>query len=410
MKLRSITCFAAVTPGDLAGEVAACGRFLAAARARYEAAGYPVQTVRLALPAFPSLAGIEPGRGVDFARSLESACRDAAVDYVTLGPLRFDDDAAFHEVILEVLQSTQSVFAAAHVATADQGVDLAAIRRCATLIHRAARVSDDGFANLRFAALANVPPGVPFLPAAYHDGGPSRFALATEAADLAGSAFGTSSTLAEARERLTESVESHATKLEAIARELDAVSDAPRFSGIDFSLAPFPTPETSVAAALESLGLESLGASGSVAAAACLTQGLDAARFTRAGFCGLFLPVLEDAFLAARSANGLVHVEDLLLYSTVCGTGLDTVPLAGDIGVEALAAILVDVAVLSLRLSKPLTARLMPMPGKRAGDPLDFDFPYFASGRVMSHKARALGGMLGGTERFPVSPRVAFDV
>ena len=64
--------------------------------------------------------------------------------------------------------------------------------------------------------------------------------------------------------------------------------------------------------------------------------------------------------------------------STVCGTGLDTVPLSGDISEAEIAAILLDVAALGVRHAKPLTARLMPMPGRSAGDPLHFDFPLFA--------------------------------
>jgi uncharacterized protein len=100
------------------------------------------------------------------------------------------------------------------------------------------------------------------------------------------------------------------------------------------------------------------------------------------------LPVLEDATLAARSLERTFSVNDLLLYSAVCGTGLDTVPLPGDTGEDELAGILLDVAALAFRLNKPLTARLMPIPGAKAGDVTDFDFPYFANGRVLDTKGR----------------------
>jgi uncharacterized protein (UPF0210 family) len=68
----------------------------------------------------------------------------------------------------------------------------------------------------------------------------------------------------------------------------------------------------------------------------------------------------------------------------VCGTGLDTIPLAGDTPVEALTGILLDLGSLSIRLAKPLTGRLMPVPGKRVGDETTFDFGFFANTRVMS--------------------------
>jgi len=105
------------------------------------------------------------------------------------------------------------------------------------------------------------------------------------------------------------------------------------------------------------------------------------------------LPVLEDAVLAARSRENLFTVNDLLLYSAVCGTGLDTVPLPGDVSEDELAGILLDVAALALRLDKPLTARLMPIPGAKAGDLTAFDFEYFANGRVLDVKGLGSRGL-----------------
>jgi len=79
-----------------------------------------------------------------------------------------------------------------------------------------------------------------------------------------------------------------------------------------------------------------------------------------------------------------LNIGELLQWSAVCGTGLDTVPLPGDVSEGTLARLLFDVAALSVRLHKPLTARLMPLPGKVAGDPVHFDFAYFADGGVLS--------------------------
>jgi len=103
--------------------------------------------------------------------------------------------------------------------------------------------------------------------------------------------------------------------------------------------------------------------------------------------------VLEDATLAERTNDGLFTVNDLLLYSAVCGTGLDTVPLPGEVTEEELAGILLDMAALALRLDKPLTARLMPVPGAQAGDLTTFDFDYFANGRVLAVKKVASPGL-----------------
>jgi len=99
------------------------------------------------------------------------------------------------------------------------------------------------------------------------------------------------------------------------------------------------------------------------------------------------LPVLEDSVLAARSVEGSFSIKDLLMYSAVCGTGLDTVPLPGDITVDEIEPLLMDIAALSLRLNKPLTARLMPIPNLKSGEMTQFDFDFFKNGKILDFPA-----------------------
>lgn len=400
MKIRSITCFHDIDPRHPGPGLDSASGFLRAARDAYVEAGIEVQTVRLALSPFGRW--IQPGALASFGVALEKETVDRGIEYVTVGPARLDDPPEAYEAIPDLLAATQTVFTAAEMANRRAGVDLHAIRRCASVIRRNLPLEPDGFANLRFAALANVDPGVPFLPAAYHTGGPPRFAIATEAADLANVAFDGADTLDEARARLIRGLEDAGARIQRVAASL---GDRVAFGGIDFSLAPFPSQEDSIGAAMERLGVPALGLAGSTTAAALLTAWGDAADIPHTGFSGLFLPVLEDPVLADRAAEGTLTVEDLLLYSTVCGTGLDTVPLSGDIAEEELVPILLDVATLALRHAKPLTARLMPIPGKTAGDPITFDFPFFADGRVMAHRSRPLQGPLASAHRIPVPAR-----
>jgi uncharacterized protein (UPF0210 family) len=107
------------------------------------------------------------------------------------------------------------------------------------------------------------------------------------------------------------------------------------------------------------------------------------------------LPILEDSILAKRAAEGKLDLKDMLLYSSVCGTCLDTVPLPGDVTPEQISSVLFDLGALSLRLDKPLTARLMPIPGKKAGDPTSFDFPFFANSKVLDLQAEGLQNFFG---------------
>ena len=153
------------------------------------------------------------------------------------------------------------------------------------------------------------------------------------------------------------------------------------------------------------MGVPKVGLHGSLAAAAILTEAIERARFPRAGFSGLMMPVLEDSRLAERAAEGRLTVKDLLLYSAVCGTGLDTVPLPGEATSGQIAALLLDISALALRLDKPLTARLMPVPGKQAGDVTNFTFGYFANSRVMALKAEPLEKALGGNETILLEKR-----
>ena len=97
-------------------------------------------------------------------------------------------------------------------------------------------------------------------------------------------------------------------------------------------------------------------------------------------------PVLEDEILAKRAAEGRFTVNDLLLYSAVCGTGLDTVPIPGSTQPDEIGAIFLDMAALAITLNKPLTARLMPMPGLAVGEKVSFDFEYFADSCVLPVK------------------------
>ena len=153
------------------------------------------------------------------------------------------------------------------------------------------------------------------------------------------------------------------------------------------------------------MGIPKVGLHGSLAAAALLASTLDQVDFPRVGFSGLFFPQMEDAALAERAAEGVLTVKDMLMYSAVCGTGLDTIPLPGDTTPEQLTPLLLDLGALALRLDKPLTARLMPVPGKQAGEPTNFDFPFFANSRVLPLSSERLETHLAQFKDVQIIPR-----
>ncbi|RME73627.1 MAG: DUF711 family protein [Chloroflexi bacterium] len=390
MKIRSITIFEPLEWPLKATSLAGAARFLADARQRFSSAGFEVQTVRLATPPFMDVVGSpEPAGLVSFARQLEAAAGEAGIDYVSIGPVMADTPRASLAPIRalpKIIAATENIFSGVRLAHSKTGINLAAAREFAQVISDVAHATPNGFGNLRLAALANVPPGTPFFPAAYHGGQANAgFALATEAADLAVQAVQSAATPTEARARLVESIESAAARLLQTA---DALVDEHQlyFNGIDFSLAPYPADEASIAAAVEKLGVDVFGGSGTLFAVALLTSAIRQANLPHCGFSGVMLPVLEDSVLARRAAEGSFSINDLLLYSAVCGTGLDTIPIPGSTAPREMAAILIDMATLSVTLNKPLTARLMPMPGLAVGEKIGFDFEFFAASRVLPVK------------------------
>jgi uncharacterized protein (UPF0210 family) len=334
------------------------------------------------------------------AEELAKAIQEVDVAYASLGPA-LPESPRSYELIPEAIAVSENVFFGGVMAD-EAKIYMSAVKACADVIVRSAPIDPNGFANLRFAALANVPAGAPFFPAAYHDSDESMFAVATEAADLAVDAFGGQRTMDDGRLVLISEIEKHGQAIaEVAATQLWNV----HFGGIDFSLAPFPDDAHSLGGAVERMGIPKVGLHGSLAAAALLTEAVDRADFPHTGFSGFMQPVLEDSVLARRAAEGTLTIKDLLLYSTVCGTGLDTVPLPGDTTTDQLVPLLLDLSVLALRLDKPLTARLMPVPGKKAGEATTFDFGFFANSKVMKLESEDLGGALSGSDIIPLASR-----
>jgi uncharacterized protein (UPF0210 family) len=404
MKIRSITYFC--NPGwPLDGKrIQAAETFLAEAKANFETAGFEVQTRRLATIPFPFLLGADRiEEAPRLVAELSQLLAETGIAYGSLGPAVTAIPDSY-SVLPNAIAVSKNISFSGIMADTRHGISLPAVNACAEVIVQNSRLDPTGFANFNFAALANVPAGAPFFPAAYHSGNEPAFAIAMEAADAAVQAFENAETIEAGRNALIGALEENAQTLVKTADTLK-FKYLVKFGGIDFSLAPFPEESRSLGAAFERMGVPKVGLHGSVAAAAILTEAIERARFPHAGFSGLMMPVLEDARLAERAAEGRLTVKDLLLYSAVCGNGLDTVPLPGDVTAAQIAALLLDLCALALRLDKPLTARLMPVPGKQAGDLTSFDFGYFANSRVMALKAEPLGKALGGSETFELRKR-----
>jgi uncharacterized protein len=356
--------------------------FLSGARRRFEQAGYTVQTIRVALN--PLLVGATPAARVDALQNLTAL--DALVAahgaVISIGPVfaAGDVDTAIGAWAKQLAQATKVLSFSGRVADALQGVHRGAVMMAAEVISALGNAGGGGIANFRFAAAACVPAGTPFFPVAYHEGPPS-LAIGLETPNLVRQAFTGAGDPARASERLRVLMDEELRPVEKLAH-LAAEEGGRRYLGIDTS--PAPGRDSSIGLALETLTGLPIGSPSTLQACAAVTQAIKSLAVTSCGYSGLMLPILEDPTLAERVTQGHIKISDLLLYSTVCGTGLDVVPVPGDAAVADLARVIGDMATLAVRLKKPLSARLFAVPGKMAGDPVEFADPMLCASKVMS--------------------------
>jgi uncharacterized protein len=380
MRIRTITAGAALSKlDDVAAVERALGR-LSRARQRMKSAGYEVQTIRVAIT--PLVAGLDAGQRRMAMSALEKidAAIGAADALLSVGPLLTADlfDPELGTWAAELVRRTQRASFSVMVSSPEQGVHRQAIRSAAQVIDDLSRVDASGMANFRFAAAASIPAGTPFFPAGYHQG-PDSLAIGLESAGLVQTALESAADPEDAATRLRRIMEAQLRPIDALGAQL-AGAEGVQYLGIDTSTAPGM--DRSIGAAIESLIRRPFGQPSTLQACATITAVLKSLSVRSCGYCGLMLPVLEDPVLAKRAQERRYGIQELLLYSTVCGTGLDVVPIPGNTGVDAMARLISDVATLAVRLRKPLSARLFPVPGKAAGDTVRFDDPRLTECRV----------------------------
>lgn len=374
MKIRTITTGIPLPFSPYQLQRAA--KFNAACQTYFEANGYDVQSTRASCQIW------DEARDVDILLKLESEAQALGIEFLNLGTIlpgkRHTETHIAH--IADVITQSEIIFATVTLTTESGRVASEIAESTAEVIQQIAHGTDAGYGNLRFAALMNCPPNTPFFPAAFWHDTRTNFGIGWQAADLVQQAFTGAPNLEIALQNLKTLMETEGQKIVELA-ETFAQEWGVKFVGIDVS--PAPMGDESIAHAMEHQLPGLFGERGTLTVAAGLTETLQSLALPLCGYSGLMLPVLEDIGLGKRSETGYFNLDSLLLYSSVCGTGLDTIPLPGDASTSQLAAILTDVAALSIRLKKPLSVRLFPVPGCSAGDMTQFDSPYLTNTRVM---------------------------
>ena len=378
-KIRAITAFVNLDRSQYQLQIADAVKMLKYARTVFESRGFEVQTIRIATQPFPEYTqGMSTDQIITFFKDYDAlAQRDGFAASIGPAMLNETDSPAQADLLADILLNTKTLNGSLVVGGPD-GVRWPAVGAAARVMKRL-EATEHSQGNFRFAAIAMVPPLTPFFPAAYHTGFGHQFAIAFESAGIVAAAFKDAPDLATARQRLIDKLGQVAFDAQAQAGRIDQDTGW-TYMGIDLS--PAPLKDDSIGAAIENLTTLPLGSSGTLTAAATITSALKDIRVKQTGYSGLMLPVLEDSRLAQRWSEGRISIDSLLSYSAVCGTGLDTVPLPGDISAEQLSLIIGDMASLAVKWHKPLSARLFPVQGKGPGDKTDLDSQFLVNATI----------------------------
>jgi uncharacterized protein (UPF0210 family) len=374
-KVRAITAFVSLERASYARQIAATLVVLREAQHDLEQQGYAVESVRITTQPLAELVrGQSESQALDFLRQLdELAAKENFLPNIGPAMLRDGDDPHVMQLLAQALSSLSQLNASAIIA-GDDGIHWKVIREAARLVRYVADHSPHSQGTFNFAATAMLGPYGPFYPGAYHLGSGERLSIGFEGANVVQEVFArTHGDFDAAVAELTRQLTIHARVAEAVGTQV-AARHGWTFMGVDPT--PAPLADVSIGAAIEAFTGARFGSSGTMTAALIITTAVKAVPVKQIGYAGLMLPVMEDKLLARRWAEGTYDTDALLAYSAVCATGVDTVPLPGDISEAQLMRIYGDVASLAWKWHKPLAARLQPVTGRKAGEETDFRDPY----------------------------------
>jgi len=402
MDIRAITFFTQLPSHaslqQMQQHIAPLGKQATQVKKLFTEAGFAVQSLRLATQPLELVLpeGATPQQLATFAQQYEQVASQAGFKHMALGTLgagsATDDQSSDNNLIKQlmaglpaVIGATDWVFTSVQLADQTAGFKAKLLPLAAQTVIDNAPMKADGFGNLRYCMVANMPAFSPFFPAAWHDGSsPPAFSIAIESADNLVDLLETIDGVDQrwlAAPDLTACFNALGAKLDGLGTKA-ATLNGLEYRGTDMTPSPYPSVPRSFGRVVELLTNEPFGGPGTIAAVALIKQSLDAAEFQRAGYCGIMLLPLEDAVLAEGAKIQTYDISTLMACAAVGATGLDVIPLSGNLSQKKVEGLMRDVAQLATTLKKPLTVRLLPVPGLQAGELTAFDFDYFSSTRT----------------------------
>lgn len=376
-KIRAITFFLNIDRVDYQAQIADAYKSLHYAQTVFESRGYVVQSIRIATQPFPEYTrDLSLVQALAFFQQLDAlAAKDKL--QICIGPAMYHsrDSTAQAELLTTILLNTKFLSGSVVVADKD-GLHANAAGAAARIIKKLSEGTPNSQGALRFAALAMVPPLTPGSPAAYVDGFGHQFAIALQSANLVATAVNGAPDAETAKNRVTDAIGSDAYDVETLAGRVDGETG---WAYIGMDLSPEPSKDDSIAAAIENISGHQVGSPEAIAAARTISSAIRGVGLKQVGFGALPLPILEDRRLAQRWSEGRITIDTLLDFFSAGSTGLEAVPLPGDVSGSQLELIIVNAATAAYRAHKPLMLILVPVAAKLAGDRTEFDDPRLAN-------------------------------
>ena len=351
---------------------------------------------------------------VKIAQAMDRAAKTTGVDFIggfsaLVHKGATDGERKLISSIPEALAVTEKVCSSVNVGTTKAGINMDAVREMGQIIKLTAKktADHDGFGCAKLVVFCNAVEDNPFMAGAFHGvgepetvinvgvSGPGVVKSALE--KVKGADFGT----------VAETIKNTAFKItrmgQLVAKEASGRLGVP-FGIVDLSLAPTPAVGDSVAYILEEMGLESCGTHGTTAALALLNDavkkgGVMASSYV-GGLSGAFIPVSEDAGMIEAAKCGALSLEKLEAMTCVCSVGLDMICIPGDTPAETISAIIADEAAIGMINNKTTAVRLIPAPGKKVGDIVEFG-GLLGTGPVMPVNQRSSVEFIGRGGRIP---------
>ena len=380
MRIRTITSGVEFTQTLDFAELEKITKFNANASKIFTEHGYEVETVRISTNPFEEyVKSAEKSEILAIFKELSDFCTENSIEFISIGEV---SNPFYAKNIADVLKLNEAFSCSCNIGKISTGIIRKNIGICAETIKRLAYETVQGLGNFQFCASANCKPGIPYFPAGSHRGEKS-FAIGLECSDYIFDAFAEAGDYWSAEEVLRNKLNALFIPIEEIAQKI-ALETGIIFAGVDTSPSPGINPNESLAFAFEKLGLGRFGGHGTLAIASIVTKVIKSLDVKTCGYAGLMLPVLEDFGLSERANDTSYNLQNLLLYSTVCGCGYDTIPIPGDTPIKTIENMLLDVATLGIRLDKQLSARIFPVPGTSAGEMTDFNSPYLVNCRIFN--------------------------